>query len=99
MAQFQRGDVVIQIDGHPYTLRFTLGALAELSTRWSAPGPLSLAKMFRHLTPDAARTLLACLLRPALSGDADRLAAELCAEDLRAGLHAASELIVETLNG
>ena len=63
---FQPGDVRVQIKGELYTLRLTLGALAEISGRLSAPSPMALSSVLRSLTLEQARVLLSCLSCPPL---------------------------------
>ena len=60
----QKGDGFITVSGKNYGLRLTMGALAELDTRLSLSGPAALAKRLRHISPDEARVLLACVMRP-----------------------------------
>lgn len=80
---YQKGDVFITVSGKNYGLRLTMGALAELDTRLSLSGPAALAKRLRHLTPDEARVLLACVMRPcAPSGDVDASAASFSKTDI-----------------
>ena len=65
-GRFQPGDVHVQIKGEPVTLRLTLGALAHISSRLSAPSPRALSSALRSLTPEQARVLLSCLSCPPL---------------------------------
>lgn len=62
----QPGDIAVQIGGKPYVLRLTLGALAIISERLSAPSPQDLSSLLRNLTPAQARVLLSCLSCPPL---------------------------------
>lgn len=59
---FQPGDQTIVIGDYPVTLRLSMGALASISSRLSASGPAALAQALRHMGPDEARVLLACLI-------------------------------------
>ena len=59
---FQPGDQRVRIDTHTRTLRLTVGALAHIGSRLSAPGPKALAGAMRRIGPDEARVLLTCLL-------------------------------------
>ncbi|WP_409433486.1 GTA-gp10 family protein [Litorimonas sp. RW-G-Af-16] len=97
---YQPGDQSIVIAGDTYHLRLTLGALAEISARFGGGGPLHLAQVFRNLNDDAARTLLACLLRPCLpSEDVDRLAASASSPEIAAAMSAITEIINKTFRG
>lgn len=75
MGRFQRGDAGISIDGKPYALRLTMGALAEMDARLDVSGPLELAEKLKSFSVDSkhnvhAFVLLECLLRPALPSGA-----------------------------
>jgi len=64
---YQKGDGLITVAGENYSLRLTMGALAELNTRLSLSGPTALATRLRQMTRKEARVLLACVMRPCLS--------------------------------
>lgn len=66
---FQPGDVRVEIEGKPYRLRLTLGALAEISDRLFAPSPRALSGVLRALTSEQTRVLLSCLSCPPLEAD------------------------------
>jgi len=80
---FQKGDICVSINGRPYTLRLTLGALAEISGRLSAPSPAALSLRLRALTRAQARTLLSCLSCPPLC-EAGSSEADVSDEDITA---------------
>lgn len=61
---FQPADQHVQIGHKPYTLRLTLGALAEISHVLDAKGAKALSAEMKALTPKAARLILIALLRP-----------------------------------
>ena len=61
---YQKGDGLITVSGTEYSLRLTMGALAELDTRLSLSGPAALANRLRHLSLSEARVLLVCVMRP-----------------------------------
>jgi len=68
---FRKSDIFVEIDGHIYTLRLSLGALAEIDARLCVNGPLELAEKFKQLSAgeDSASDaciLLECLLRSSL---------------------------------
>ncbi|HHL42111.1 MAG TPA: hypothetical protein ENJ42_00705 [Hellea balneolensis] len=70
MTEFRRGDACFKYQGQSYTLRLSLGALAEIDARLGINGPVELANVFRSLKSDKnsahiARTLLECLYVPA----------------------------------
>lgn len=66
LRSFQPGDVRVQIKGEPFTLRLTLGALAQISGRLSASSPGAFSSILRTLSPEQARVLLSCLSCPPL---------------------------------
>ncbi len=64
---FQKGDVVVKIEGRTYQLRLTLGALAHIESRLEVKGPLELAQKIRDFSkndhsPTEALALLDCVL-------------------------------------
>jgi len=69
VVSFQPGDVRVEIEGKPYRLRLTLGALAEISDRLFAPSPRALSGVLRALTSEQTRVLLSCLSCPPLEAD------------------------------
>jgi len=88
---YQMGLEFIIIGNRRYALRLTMGALAEISHRFKASGPMELAARLRGMTLSDARELLACLLRPSLPRapsrmDASRLAAHISTAELQAAL-------------
>lgn len=58
---FQLGDVRVSIEGQVYSLRLTMGALAEITHGLGAKSPQALSQCLRRLTPEQARMLLGCL--------------------------------------
>jgi len=88
---YQRGQEYIIIAKRHYALQLTMGALAEISDRFEASGPMELAARLRRMDLSDARGLLACLLRPSLPRyaprlDAGKLAAQISDIELQAGL-------------
>ena len=61
---YHPGDQRVIIDGQGYSLRLTLGALAEISERLSASSPKRLSHVLRTLSAPQARILLTCLSVP-----------------------------------
>ena len=95
---YQIGMEFIHIGPHYYDLRLTMGALAEISNRFKASGPIELAARLRHMSLSDARELLACLIRPSLCRyaprlDVDRLAARISDTELQAALPKMCRLI------
>lgn len=80
---YQKGDVRVVINGRCHTLRLTIGALADISIRLSAPSPQALSKCLRSLSSAQARVLLDCLSLPPLIG-AGGSAAFVSDEDIKA---------------
>ncbi len=66
---FQPVDQHVNIGASSYTLRLTLGALAEISQRLNAQGPKALSAQMKNLTPQAAAVILTALLRPCHSAN------------------------------
>lgn len=66
---FQKGDQVILIQNKPFTLRLTLGALAEISERLNVTGPDALLNKLTVLDAPKTRLILACLTHPRLKSD------------------------------
>ena len=86
--EFQSGDQSIVMDGTVYSLRLTMGALAEMSSRLSASGPQELSLRLRSLSTADGRVLLACMMRPCLPSKVNviRLAAEFTDSDIAAAM-------------
>lgn len=64
MANLHRGEIEAVLDGRPYTLCLTLGALAELETAFGGEDMLAIAQRFeagRLSARDAIRVLGAAL--------------------------------------
>jgi len=61
---FQLGDQHIILGEQRYTLRLTLGALAEISQRLNVSGPIELSRIMKRLTPERICLVLTALLRP-----------------------------------
>jgi len=96
---FQAGDGAVSISGKAVTLRLTLGALAEISTRMSLFGPDALMQGLRALQPEDGRLLLECLMLPDLPhGDARALAAELTMQEIAALLPAVCEIFEQAFS-
>jgi hypothetical protein len=84
-AGFQPADQHVQINERLYTLRLTLGALAEISQLLKAAGPRGLSAQMKALTPEASCVMLRALLRPCHSRDMPYIRkGDLTAELLRA---------------
>lgn len=66
---FQKGDQVIFIQSQRFTLRLTLGALAEISERLDVNGPDALLRKLAVLDALKVRLILNCLMHPRLEGD------------------------------
>lgn len=89
------------LDGKPYSLRFTLGALAVLSRRLECPGPKALSHCLQR--PDrpaqinTARILLACLLSPDFlsPGEADSVASKPSEAELAEAMTVMADMIEE----
>jgi len=60
--EFRPGDVIIKIEETAYTLRLSMSALINLSSRLSIAGPLALADRLSGLNCNDARVLLDCVL-------------------------------------
>lgn len=91
----------VQINERRVGLLLTMGALAEISNRFQATGPMELAARLRRLSLGDTRELLACLMRPSLSRDAPRmdarrLAAQISNEDLQRVLPKICQMIEHT---
>ncbi|CAM3830057.1 hypothetical protein [Litorimonas haliclonae] len=91
----------VSLDGKPYSLRFTLAALAVLSRRLECPGPKALSRCLQ--SPDrparlsTARVLLACLLSPDFlpPGEADSVAFKASETELAEAMTVMAEMIEE----
>lgn len=88
MANPQRGEVVLSIDGRPRRMRLTLGALAALEARLGAGGLVALAERFEGGEVGAAD--LVALLAAGLSGAGEEMTeAEIAAAEIEGGASAA----------
>ncbi len=101
---YQIGTESITIVNQNYNLQLTMGALAEISVRFRASGPIELAARLRRMTISDARELLACLLRPSLPRyaprlDAGRLAAQISNDDVQKALPKMCRIIEQAFEG
>jgi hypothetical protein len=97
MANRRRGDVEALLDGRRYTLRLTLGALAELEDAFGAGDLVALAARFesgRLGARDLSR-ILGAGLRGAGADISDEDAARMCIEG---GATAAARVAAELLS-
>ena len=97
MMSFQLGDEMVLLKGKHYSLRLTMGALAELNTRLSVKGPQELSLRLRTLSSDDGRVLLACVMRPCLPIKSDhiRLAANFSDREISQAVLAVCRLFEE----
>lgn len=94
----------IFLRGNPYSLRFTLAALAVLSRRLECAGPKALSHCLQ--SPDrsarltTARVLLACLLSPEFlsPGEADSVACKASITELGEAMTVMADMIEEAFN-
>lgn len=93
----QKGDQQITLKGKAYTLRLTMGALADLNSRLCVKGPQDLSLRLRSLNAAQGRVLLACVMRPCLPrGAANAMpAATLSDAELSAVMPAVCKLFEE----
>ena len=94
---YQKGDQSVSLGTSSVTLRLTMGALAEITSRLGASGPQSLSGQLRHLNPAQGRELLACLMRPCspLPESADRSAASFTDGEIARAMPAICRLFEE----
>jgi hypothetical protein len=84
MANPQRGEVAIRIDGREHVMRLTLGALAELEARLEATSLLGLAEKFEGGGVSAAE--LTALLTAGIRGGGGSITEdEIAAADIDGG--------------
>ena len=97
---FQSGDQSIVMDGTVYSLRLTIGALAEMSSRLSASGPQELSGRLRSLSVADGRVLLACMMRPCLPTkvDVSRLATRFSDGDIAEAMPVICRLFEEVFS-
>lgn len=74
MTNSARGDVSIEIDATPHTLRLTLAALAEIETALGVSGFEALAEALKALDAGSLIQVLTALLRAGGAQDAETLA-------------------------
>ena len=91
-ASFQPGDVRVRAGRREFTLRLTLGSLAELCDRFETLDLRALARRLRRPAPADTEHLARALLRPAHGGAADALSQVVPREAL---LPAAAKLFEE----
>ena len=98
---FQSGDQSVLIKGTSYSLRLTMGALAEINSRLSVSGPQELSLRLRSLKLADGRVLLACMMRPCLPSRVNviRLAAHFSDGDIAAAMPAICRLFEEGFSG
>jgi hypothetical protein len=87
MANPRRGEITAEFDGQPHTLCLTLGALAELESKFAASGLVELASRFEtgRLSARDLTAVIACGLRGAGATYSDD---EVAALRVTGGLHA-----------
>ncbi len=86
MTNRERGEAGIEIDGAAFTLRFTLGALAEMEQALDAADPAALSNRLKAMSAADLQAVLAALLRAGGAPDPAGLAA-------RAAPRAAAEAV------
>ena len=79
---FQPGDQHVFIGQNTYTLRLTLGALAEVSQQLGASGPVELSRAMKRLTPKRTCLVLAALLRPVHGHDLPHLTLQMLSAEM-----------------
>jgi hypothetical protein len=84
MANRQRGEVAIRVDGHDHVMRLTLGALAELEARLEVASLVSLAEKFESGGVSAVE-LIALLTAGIRGGGGSITEDELAAADIDGG--------------
>lgn len=84
MANPQRGEVAIRVDGRERVMRLTLGALAELEERLEATSLLGLAEKFEGGGVSASE-LIALLAAGIRGGGGTATEAELAAAEIEGG--------------
>ena len=97
---FQSGDQSILVCGRAYSLRLTMGALAEMSSRLLASGPQELSLRLRSLSVADGRVLLACVMRPCLPAkvNVSRLAARFSDSDIAEAMPVICRLFEEAFS-
>lgn len=102
MANRQRGEITATLDGRPWTLCLTLGALAELEAALDAGDLVALATRFENgrLTARDAARIIGAGLRGAGNDIDDAAVARMRAEGGAAGYVAiVAELLAATFGG
>ena len=84
MANPQRGEVVLRIDGEERVMRLTLGALAELEARMEATSLLGLAEKFES-GGVSAKELIALLAAGIRGGGSAISEEELASAEIEGG--------------
>lgn len=99
MANRRRGDVEAMFDETKYTLRLTLGALAELEDAFGATDLIGLAARFeegRLSARDLVRIIAAGLRGGGASLSDDEVARLACEGGLESYVHVAAQLLAAT---
>jgi len=102
MANRQRGEIEATLDGRPWTLCLTLGALAELEAVLDAGDLVALATRFENgrLTARDAAKIIGAGLRGAGNDVADEAVARMRADGGAAGfVKIVAELLAATFGG
>lgn len=102
MANRQRGEITATLDGRPWTLCLTLGALAELEAALDAGDLVALATRFENgrLTARDAARIIGAGLRGAGNDIDDEAVARMRAEGGATGYVAiVAELLAATFGG
>jgi len=85
VVMYQPADQQVSIQGQDYSLRLTLGGLAEMSQSLKAAGPLALSARMKSLTAEHTQLMLTALLRPCHHADMPQLSVhDLTQETLQA---------------
>lgn len=74
MVNPARGEVALDVDGAPHTLRLTLAALAEIEAALKVDGLSALGEAFKTLGAQDLNRVLAALLRAGGAEQAEALA-------------------------
>jgi len=96
MVNPHRGEVELILNGDPYVLRLTLGALAELEEDLEAKDLFSLIQRFESQS-FCTRDLMALLLAGLRGGGADLSARDLAHAEIAGGAIAATRVAAQLL--
>lgn len=91
MANPHAGEVALQIDGAPHTLRLTLGALAEMEAGLGEGGLMALVARF-EAGEVSARDVLALIVAGLRGGGWQGTASDLMQAEIEGGLRGAAEV-------